>query len=146
MADLEDARRTFEQAQLRHAGGDIKGGLQLARRAIELDPGHVQAIEHVANVLITRQRNYPDGLALIDRTIELRPRDAGMWYTRGWCYEFAAHELGRRPTDSSLDAGSLLVIAAESFRRCLELGADGKLADDAADLLDHVENALKSLE
>ena len=145
MVDADESLRLFEQARLQHASGDVRAGLQLARRALELDPENVSAIEHVANVLVTRQHRYPEGLALIDQTIRLQPNDAGLWYAHGWCYEFAAHELRRRPTASELDPRGLFEVAAESFRRCLDLGADGKLADDAADLLDHVENALRSL-
>jgi hypothetical protein len=35
--------------------------------------------------------------------------------------------------------------AAHSFQRCLALHPDGKLRDDAEDLLDHVENELLAL-
>lgn len=82
---------------------------------------------------------------MIDRAAAARPEDAGIWYAVGWCYEFAAHEIRRRPTGSHLDAKALYVHAADAFRRCLALHPSGKLVGDAEDLLDHVENELRSL-
>lgn len=99
----------------------------------------------MAMLLITRRRQYAEGLALIDRAAAARPDDPGIWYAAGWCYEFVAHELRRRPAGSTLDAGDLYRGAADAFRRCLALRPDGKLAGDAEDLLDHVENELRSL-
>lgn len=97
-------------------------------------------------MLITRRGQYADGLALIERAVALRPDDAGMWYALGWCCEFAAHELSRRPPGGEqLAPRPLYERAAEAFRACLALHPDGKLQDDAEDLLDHVENTLASL-
>jgi tetratricopeptide (TPR) repeat protein len=101
------------------------------------------AIEMVATALITRQRRYVDGLALVDRIAALARDDAGAWYAAGWLYEFAAHEVARRPPAGiDLDAQGLYERAAESFRACLALHPDGKLQGDAEDLLAHVENEL----
>ena len=120
--------------------------MALARRALDLDPDYVEALEHLATALITRQRRYADGLALIDRAIALRPDDAGLWYSLGWCYEFAAHEIARRPAPGvELRPRDLYDRAADAFRRCLALHPDGKLVGDAEDLLDHVENELANL-
>jgi tetratricopeptide (TPR) repeat protein len=114
------------------------------RRALDLDPDYVEALEHLATHLITRSRQYADGLALIDRAVALRPDDAGIWYAAGWCYEFAAHEVARRrPPGVDVHPHVWYERAAAAFRHCLSLHPDGKLADDAADLLDHVENVLQ---
>jgi hypothetical protein len=94
-------------------------------------------------VLVTRFARYDDGLAAIDRAVELRDHDAGLWYARGWLYEFAAHEMARRSSPNR-DVRGLYERAAESFRACLSLRPEGKLAGDAEDLLDHVENELRS--
>lgn len=98
----------------------------------------------MATLLITRQRRYAEGLALIDRAVALRTDDAAIWYTVGWCYEFVAHETARRATTIDLDVRALYERAADAFRRCLALHPEGKLVDDAEDLLDHVENELRS--
>jgi len=105
----------------------------------------VEALEHLGTLLVTRRARYTEGLALVERAVSLRHDDAGLWYSLGWCCEFAAHEIRRRPARESLDATALYERAAEAFRTCLSLHPDGKLAGDAADLLDHVENELRSL-
>ncbi len=98
-----------------------------------------------ATVLVTRRARYAEGLALLDRALSLRSDDAGLWYSIGWCYEFAAHELRRRPTGAGLTPRTLYEQAAHAFRTCLSLHPEGKLVGDAEDLLDHVENELRSM-
>jgi hypothetical protein len=95
---------------------------------------------------VTRRGAFEEGLAFVERAVEAQPDDAGLWYSLGWVREFAAHELKRRPTESSLDARSLYERAAEAFRHCLDLNPEGKLQGDAEDLLDHVENELAGLD
>lgn len=75
----------------------------------------------------------------------MRPDDAGIWYALGWCYEFAAHEIARRPAGADIDVRDLYERAAAGFRQCLALQPEGKLQGDAQDLLDHVENELSAL-
>jgi tetratricopeptide (TPR) repeat protein len=139
----DDARLLFAQAQERQAAHDTAAGFALAQQALAADPDYVEAMEFVANALITRRRQYGEGLALVDRMVELRPEDAGVWYAAGWLYEFAAHEIARRrPAGVEIDERSLYERAAAAFRQCLAMHPDGKLRDDAEDLLDHVENEL----
>jgi tetratricopeptide (TPR) repeat protein len=136
----------LRQARERHAAHDVAGGVALARRAVATDPDNADALEHLATVLITRRRQYAEGLDLIERAVALRPADAGMWYALGWCCEFAAHELSRRPPEAAhLAPRPLYERAAEAFRHCLALHPEGKLQGDAEDLLDHVQNTLASL-
>lgn len=121
----------------------MPGSVRLARQALELDPANVEALEHLATVLVSRSRRYGEGLELIERALALRPDDAGLWYSTGWLYEFAAHELQRRPSDDPLSPRELYERAAEAFRTCLAMKPEGKLQGDAEDLLDHVENELR---
>lgn len=81
---------------------------------------------------------------MLERATELRPDDAGLWYSLGWSAEFAAHEAQRRGA-AGIDAHAMYERAADAFRRCIALNPDGKLLGDAEDLLDHVENQLRSL-
>lgn len=145
LSALEEARSLFRRALERHAAHDFAGSITLTRQALEHDPGFVEALEHLSTSLITRRAQYSEGLELIERAVSARPDDAGIWYALGWCYEFAAHEVSRRPARSTLDARELYERAAEGFHRCLALQPDGKLQGDAEDLLDHVENELAAL-
>jgi hypothetical protein len=96
-------------------------------------------------IYVTRRRRFDEGLALIERAASLRSDDAGLWYSLGWCCEFVAHERRRRPAEAGIESRALYERAAGAFRACVALHPGGKLADDAADLLDHVENELRSL-
>ena len=144
MSAAGDAQRLFEQARERHAARDFGASTTFAREALALDPDCMDALELLSNALITRQRNYAEGLALVDRMTALNPDDAATQYTAGWLYEFAAHEIKRRRPDGvDLVPRHLYEGAADAFRRCLALNPDGKLQGDAEDLLDHVENELR---
>jgi len=139
----EEARALFAQALERAAARDTAGSIDLAQRAIEIEPTYVEALEHVGTLLVTRRQRYGEGLEHVERAVAARTEDAGLWYSLGWCYEFAAHEITRRGGDDSLDPRALYERAAEAFRRCLSLQPEGKLQGDAEDLLDHVENELR---
>lgn len=139
------ADEVFREALAAHAARDTSRTIALTRDALVLDPEHTAALEHLATVLITRRADYDEGLACIERAVAVRADDPGLWYSLGWCYEFAAHEIRRRGGGAELDPRALYERAAEGFRRCLELSPDGKLQGDAEDLLDHVENELASL-
>lgn len=143
--DTPDAEVLLGDARHAQSAGDIAGAIQAARAALDASPDFTQAMEFLALALVARRRSFVEGLACTDRAVEIRPNDAGLWYTRGWCYEFAAHELRRRPIDNPLDPRALYKTARDSFERCLALHPGGKLADDAEDLLDHIENELSSM-
>ena len=93
-------------------------------------------------VYVSRRRRFDEGLALLNRAVDVRPGDAGLWYSLGWCCEFAAQAMRRSPAGDEATADALYRRAAEAFRRCLALHPAGKLADDAADLLEIVESQL----
>jgi tetratricopeptide (TPR) repeat protein len=141
-----EAQRLFAASLAAHDARDTARSINLARQAIEHDPDHAEALEHLGTLLITRRQRYAEGLAFVERALAAREDDAGLWYSLGWCREFAAHEIRRRGTgDESLDPKALYELAADAFRHCLALRPEGKLVDDAADLLDHVENELTSM-
>jgi hypothetical protein len=116
----------------------------LLREAIAARPHYPEALEQLGTLLVTRKHRFDDGLAALAQASEQRPEDAGLWYTLGWCREFAAHEMNRRGAIG--DTRAMYERAAEAFRRCLALKPDGKLVGDAEDLLDHIENELRALE
>ncbi len=139
----EEARRRLREAMARHERGDIAGALTEARRALEAAPGFADAHSYLGSTLVQRQGRYAEGLAALERARELAPDDAAIYYTLGWCYEFVAHRLSRRPAAAGgvsaagggLDPRELYAKAEQYLRRCLELKPQGKLKDDAQDLL-----------
>ena len=118
----------------RHEEGDIAAALTEARRALELAPDFADARSYLGSTLITRQGRYAQGLAELERAHEAAPGDPAISYTLGWCYEFVAHRLSRRP-QPGLDQQELYRKAEAYLRRCLALKPEGKLKDDAQDLL-----------
>jgi len=118
----------------RHEQGDIAGALEEARRALELAPDYADARSYLGSTLVTRRGRYAQGLAELERAREAAPDDPTVYYTLGWCYEFVAHRVSRRP-QPGLNAEELYRKAEGYLRRCLELNPQGKLKDDAEDLL-----------
>jgi len=118
----------------RHAHGDIDGALAEARAALDAAPDFADARSYLGSTLVTRKGRSAEGLAELERARELAPDDPALHYTLGWCYEFVAHRVSRKPKPG-LDAAELYRKAEASLRRCLELKPEGKLKDDARDLL-----------
>ncbi len=134
------ARGRLREAMARHELGDIAGALAEARRALELAPDFADARSYLGSTLVTRRGRFAEGLAELERARELAPEDPAIYYTLGWCYEFAAHNLSRRPRPSvkggvGLDRQELYRKAEAYLRRCLDLKPEGKMKDDAEDLL-----------
>lgn len=118
----------------RHEQGDIAGAIAAARRALALAPDFADARSYLGTTLVTRQGRYQQGLAELDRARNAAPDDPAIYYTLGWCYEFVAHRVSRRPR-AGLNPEELYRKAEAYLRRCLELNPQGKLKDDAEDLL-----------
>ena len=128
------ARDLLRSAMRLHEREDIAGALADARRALELAPDFADARSYLGSTLITRQGRYAEGLAELEQAREVAADDAALQYTLGWCYEFVAYRVARRP-QPGLDPDDLYQKAEASLRRCLELRPEGKLKDDAQDLL-----------
>jgi tetratricopeptide (TPR) repeat protein len=134
----DEARRRLRAALALHEQGDVDGALDEARLAIELAPDFADARSYVGSTLVMRKADYRGGLAELERAAELAPDDPAVHYTLGWCCEFVAHRLSRRPGASGLDPQALYRQAEQALRRCLELDPPGKLKDDAKDLLSSI--------
>lgn len=118
----------------RHERNDIAGAVADARQAIELAPEFADAHAYLGSTLVQRLGRYEEGLAELERAVELAPDDPAAHYTLGWCAEFVAHRVSRRP-QPGIDPQELYQQAEQSLRRCLDLHPQGKLLDDARDLL-----------
>lgn len=121
----------------RHTQDDITGAVAEARAALDLAPDFADARSYLGSTLVTRLGRYAEGLAELERAREAAPDDPAIYYTLGWCYEFVAHRLTRRP-QPQLDPAELYTKAEAYLRRCLELDPPGKLKDDARDLLSSI--------
>jgi tetratricopeptide (TPR) repeat protein len=124
----------LSQAMALHTSEDIEGALVKAREALDLAPDYADARSYIGSTLVQRSGRYAEGLAELERAKQDAPGDPALFYTLGWCSEFVAHRLRRRPV-AGLDPAALIAKAEQYLRRCLDLRPQGKLKDDASDLL-----------
>jgi tetratricopeptide (TPR) repeat protein len=134
----DQARQALRAALALHERGDIDRALAEARRALELAPGFADARSYLGATLVMRKGDYGRGLAEIERAAELAPDDPAVQYTLGWCCEFVAYRLSKRPAGGDLEPQTLYRRAEQALRRCIELDPPGKLKDDARDLLSSI--------
>jgi tetratricopeptide (TPR) repeat protein len=120
-----------------HEEGDIAAAVDEARRALEAEPGHAGLRAYLGSTLVTRQGRFAEGLQELERAREAAPMDPAIYYTLGWCYEFVAYRVSRRPS-AGLRPGELYRRAETYLRRCLELNPEGTIKDDAEDLLSSI--------
>jgi tetratricopeptide (TPR) repeat protein len=136
------ARDQLRRAQELHTQGSIDTALQEAHAAIETWPEYVEAWMYYGTTLITRRLIFPEGLAALERALELAPDDPGVNYSLGWCYEFVAYRLEKQSTRPYRDPLELYRLAARHLQRCIDLNPEQGLKDDAQDLLDSIEARL----
>ena len=117
-----------------HERGDIDGAIAEARKALGAEPDFADALSYIGSTLITRKGQYAEGLGELEKALKAAPADPSIHYTAGWCNEFVAHRVSRRP-QPGLDPTELYARAEQQLRRCLALNPDGKMRDDAKDLL-----------
>jgi tetratricopeptide (TPR) repeat protein len=130
----QSARDLHRQALARHERNDIPSALESARAALQQAPAFAEARAYVGSTLALRLGRYAEGLEELRRAVQDAPDDPALRYTLGWCAEFVAHRTARRPVEG-LDPDALYAEAEHELRRCLDLKPEGKLRDDAADLL-----------
>ena len=130
----EAARSLLREAFTLHEGEQIDAALAKAREALDLAPEFADARSYIGSTLVQRRGRFAEGLAELERAKDDAPDDPALFYTLGWCCEFVAHRVSRRPR-AGLDPEQLYSKAEQYLRRCLELKPQGKLRDDASDLL-----------
>jgi tetratricopeptide (TPR) repeat protein len=133
----QSARDLLKAALALHADGDIDAALAEAQLAVEAAPAFADAHSYIGSTLITKKGDYTAGLDALAQAEHAAPDDATLHYTIGWCYEFVAHRVSRRPRPG-LDPDELYHDAEHHLRRCLELNPDAKIRDDAKDLLSSI--------
>lgn len=145
----DQARSDLRYAMSLQAAGDIDAALEAARRIVARVPGYSEAWAYVGNTLVTRKRRFADGIAALEFACTLNPDDPVIWYTLGWCREYAANALGRpkggktQTNDQHLgvDAPTLYQQAKDAMLHALTLvAADDPLKGDIEDILDVIAN------
>ncbi len=135
-----EARTVLLRAQQEHSAGKIDEAIADARRAISLAPTLHDAWVYLGTTLITRKLNFEAGLGALEKALALAPDDPGVQYSAGWCYEFVAYRLSRQDGPPFRDPEELFRLAADHLRRCIELDPEPGLEEDAADLLQSIED------
>jgi tetratricopeptide (TPR) repeat protein len=137
------ARARLRDALALHAAERIDEALMAAEDALALDPALATAHAYIGNTLVTRKRAFGDGIAALERAAALAPDDAAIWFTLGWCQEYAANALGRpkgrtRPREEArgLDAATLYEAAKRTMLHARTLHPDEALLGDIEDILD----------
>lgn len=121
-----------------HERRNFADAIRLAREAIAADPAFPEAREYLGTTLVTRLGRISEGIAELERGLALAPDSASLLYALGWCCEFAANALRRDPARRE-EAERWYKRAADYLRRCLAQNPEGKLREDAEDLLAIVE-------
>lgn len=144
-----EARAQLREAMARHAAGDSDAALAAARAAVAAAPALGEAWAYLGSTLVTRKRRFADGIAALERAVALCPEDAAIWYTLGWCREFAANALARpkggrvRAGDqpAAEDAATLYARAKQAMLHALTLDPEPGLRGDIEDILDVIASA-----
>jgi tetratricopeptide (TPR) repeat protein len=137
-----EGRELLREAHALHKAGRIEDALAAARRAIEAEPGYVDAWVYLGTTLVTRRLAYADGLAALEHAEALAPDDPGVHYSLGWCYEFVAYRLEKQAARPYRDPYELYEKAAAHLHRCIELDPEPGLKADAEDLVASIEARL----
>jgi tetratricopeptide (TPR) repeat protein len=145
----DEARARLREAMAQHAAGNVDAALATARAAVASAPAFGAAWAYLGNTLVTRKRQFADGIAALERAAALCPDDAAVWYTLGWCQEFAANALARpkggrvRVGDqlAAEDAATLYERAREAMLHALTLSPEPGLRGDIEDILDVIASA-----
>ena len=71
------------------AARDFRDAADLARRALNADPGNPVALRSAGFVVAFKDRDYQLGWDLIDQSLVIDPNSASSWAWRGWVSAFA---------------------------------------------------------
>jgi Tfp pilus assembly protein PilF len=80
----QDGQLVFDVATLRLFRGENDEALRLLRRALELEPNHVHAMNNLAILLSGQPQGHAEAIRYIDRAISLAGFDPELLDSKGW--------------------------------------------------------------
>lgn len=135
----DEARQSLRRIMQSHSGGDIDSAIAAARQVVERWPHYAQARSYLGQTLVTRKRKFADGLAELDRAVEVGSDDAYILYSAGWCREFVANAMatgkggGHQAVEGTPE--EMYASAHDLFMRALQADPDDQLLGDIEDML-----------
>lgn len=138
-----EAQQALRSAMDLHARGEIDAALSRAQAIVERWPAYGQALSYLGQTLVTRKRRFADGLAVLNRAVEVSGDDPYILYTAAWCREFVANAIERPKGAHQRVAESpaaLYAAARAELLRALSLEPDEKLRGDVEDILNVIAN------
>ena len=139
----DEAAAHLRRAHELHSAHRTDAAIAEAREALRLRPGYVEALTYLGTTLVTRRLAFAEGLEVLEEAAGRAPEDAGVLYSLGWAYEFAAYRLEKQATTPYRDPLELYELAADYLQRCIDLEPEAGLREDAEDLLDAVNRRLE---
>tara|TARA_B100000029_G_C17608988_1_gene968589 strand:+ start:934 stop:1401 length:468 start_codon:yes stop_codon:yes gene_type:complete len=143
-ANRSNAQRYLKSAMQYHAKSSIQSAIKMVHKAIAIDPDFAEAYAYLGNTLVTRTRQFDQGLQALRHAVKLAPEDATILYTTGWCEEYIANALEKpRHKHQAVPENSkeLYIKARLHFLEALKLTSDLQLIGDIEDMLDVVSAA-----
>lgn len=128
-----------------HSRGEIDAALDVVAAIIERWPEYGQARSYLGQTLVTRKRRFADGLAELDRAVEVGGDDPYILFTSGWCREFVANAMAKSRGGAHQPVAQTSAQLYDSARAMLlrahQSDPDDALVGDIEDMLDVVANA-----
>jgi len=138
------AQKYLKLAMQYHAKSSIESAVAMVHKAIAIDPDFAEAYAYLGNTLVTRTRQFDEGLQALRHAIKLAPKDSTILYTTGWCEEYVANALEkprRKHQAVPENAEELYAVAKLHFLKALKFTSDPQLIGDIEDMLDVVAAA-----
>lgn len=143
------ARKLYEDAIARKDAGDFDGARRGLERAVEMEPGRLEA-RHWLGILLARERDYAESTKHLEHALSLEPANIEIWIDLG-----NVHALNHDYAKAAASYRAALAVDPDSALAHLNLGyalKEGGFLDEAVghlktayDLSPGIENGLRNL-